>query len=786
MELLRLVGLSKYYTSQSSVVMGITNINLTFDKGEFVAITGESGSGKSTLAKVLSGILPYEAGELYIQGEPTSHFDGSDLEEYRRDAIGYISQNYDILEGNTVLENVECALILCGFGKAEAKEKASDILRKVELSEYAERKAAKLSSGQKQRLSIARALAKPSAILIADEPTGNLDSLNSRKVVELLKKASEDRLVIIVTHEFSEVEDLVTRRITLAEGAVVSDRRFVYSAPTEEKRSEQRKEKTDGKATDKKPKLPLFVAAMLTKARPVFSSIICVLLALTTVLTFVFLGSFTVALDDTSTKIYSSKAFMNPDPERLMVMRADHSLFTEEDYAAIADIRRVASLERYGYATDMSYYYKKDVDYRINTQFVNGPNYHPAFNPTDIHIVNTVEFLAGESYMRSLPSGDSFKITEGTAPADIYEVVSADRSHNIGDRITVYFKNEKNWNMSAYIALNLKVVGKTSFGEGLYFSDELTVALSGAMEDYKPSRQSAWQEKSYVFLPYDEEALNISFYRDSDGYIRDKNGDRVDTEKVEAPEENISFKGNFALYPSVSVDSKSLIGEDFGVRGVDYKKYFFNCEGVFESSYERFIVTDRATFDAATKIEAQNQVAVYIKDYAYTDRVMDKLADCGYLALSPYRLGATEVDTDLATERIVTLAVSLAAFILSLVLQLILLKTLFGTLSESLNRMSNIGLTAATAYKAVLLMLLAFTLVGELVGGGAVLLLHSLGVARVTAIVKYLDGFAIALLFLVHFLLTALCSFGVISTLKKNVFYREKRVNDLDMGKEGA
>ena len=196
MSVLKLENLSKYYTSKSSVVMGLTNINLSFDIGEFVAVTGESGSGKSTLAHVLGGILPYESGELYINGEPTSHYDGADLECYRRDTVGFISQSYGILAGNTVLDNVISTLRLCGLEKEEALSRAEEILEEVELSAFRSRRAAKLSSGQKLRLSIARALAKPSKIIIADEPTGNLDRENSDKVVSLLKRASRDKLVI--------------------------------------------------------------------------------------------------------------------------------------------------------------------------------------------------------------------------------------------------------------------------------------------------------------------------------------------------------------------------------------------------------------------------------------------------------------------------------------------------------------------------------------------------------------------------------------------------------------
>ena len=132
MELLRLENLSKYYTSQSSVVMGLTNINLSFSAGEFVAVTGESGSGKSTLAHVLGGILPYESGELYVEGKPTSHYDDSDRENYRKDKIGFISQSYGILEGNTVLENIESALLFYGMNKEDSHTRALEVLQDAE------------------------------------------------------------------------------------------------------------------------------------------------------------------------------------------------------------------------------------------------------------------------------------------------------------------------------------------------------------------------------------------------------------------------------------------------------------------------------------------------------------------------------------------------------------------------------------------------------------------------------------------------------------------------------
>lgn len=218
-----LENISKYYTSGQSVVMGLQGVSLEFALGEFVVITGESGSGKSTLAKLIAGILPYESGEVSINGKPTSHYGLPDWEQYRIDRISFISQNYDILPGCTVIENVVSALILTGMDKTRAKGRAEEILTEVELLDKKKRRAAKLSSGQKQRLSIARALAKPASILIADEPTGNLDEENTLNICTLLRQISKTSLVVMVTHEEQIARFFADRIITLSDGRVAAD-----------------------------------------------------------------------------------------------------------------------------------------------------------------------------------------------------------------------------------------------------------------------------------------------------------------------------------------------------------------------------------------------------------------------------------------------------------------------------------------------------------------------------------------------------------------------------------
>ena len=223
MPFIQLCDIGKIYASEGSVAVGIRSVNLSFDKGEFVAITGQSGSGKSTLLNVISGMDTYEEGEMYVEGEPTSHFVQQDYEEYRKEYISFIFQDYNIIESFTVLQNVELALMHID-NPAQRREKALELLTRVGMEKHLRHRGSQLSGGQKQRTVIARALAKDSPVILADEPTGNLDSKTSHEILELLHEASRDKLVIVVTHNFEDVEPYATRHIRIFDGSVEFDR----------------------------------------------------------------------------------------------------------------------------------------------------------------------------------------------------------------------------------------------------------------------------------------------------------------------------------------------------------------------------------------------------------------------------------------------------------------------------------------------------------------------------------------------------------------------------------
>ena len=177
--MLRLKNVSKFYYNKGVVASGFSKINLNLNMGEFVVITGESGSGKSTLLNVISGLDSYEEGEMYINGEETSYYSDNDFEEYRKKYIANIFQNFNLVNSYTVYQNIELIYLVNNLDKTNMKEEINTLIDKVGLTKYKNTKAAKLSGGQKQRVAIARALAKNTPIIVADEPTGNLDSSNN-------------------------------------------------------------------------------------------------------------------------------------------------------------------------------------------------------------------------------------------------------------------------------------------------------------------------------------------------------------------------------------------------------------------------------------------------------------------------------------------------------------------------------------------------------------------------------------------------------------------------------
>ena len=228
--MIELHNVSKFYSNKDTVSTGFSKVDLNLDMGEFVVITGESGSGKSTLLNVISGLDSYEEGELFIAGEDTSGYRTEDYERYRKKYIGNIFQDFNLVNSYTVYQNVELSMMLSGMPRSEQKQNIPEYIEMVDMTAYTKTKASKLSGGQKQRGAIARALAKNAPVIVADEPTGNLDSASAEKVMETLHRISKDRLVVIVTHNYEQAAPYVTRKITMHDGRIIEDKKLQPAA----------------------------------------------------------------------------------------------------------------------------------------------------------------------------------------------------------------------------------------------------------------------------------------------------------------------------------------------------------------------------------------------------------------------------------------------------------------------------------------------------------------------------------------------------------------------------
>lgn len=454
--MLKLENLSKYYHNQN-VVLGLRKINLEFKIGEFIAITGESGSGKSTLLNVISGMDSYEEGELYINGEETSYFDESDWEEYRKNSVGFIFQNFNLIDSYSVLENVEAAMIVQGIEHKERIKKAKEIIHKVGLSNRIKHRATKLSGGEKQRLAIARALAKNTKLIVADEPTGNLDSVSGKKILELLHEISKDKLVIIVTHNYEEVEPYVTRKIRLFDGEVVEDKTFILPNSTNSDKKIQEKDVA-------LYKMALTFALHNIKAQPKKTFFMLLVTLATVFFVFIIYGAYSFNLDDNSRGYDRYEKYFNIYENRLLVTKkldedGNKVPLTNEDNNYFSGLDDVDFIIEYDLALDPYIY--------INIS-------------NDNEIYNSI----GDLNLRDIRELTSDDLKAGRLPNNEKEVVIGNLyGYNYEELIKSI--NEKPHSISAFYDLphlnqqmhlsDLKVVGigKDDIDQGIYAGKEV-------------------------------------------------------------------------------------------------------------------------------------------------------------------------------------------------------------------------------------------------------------------------------------------------------------------------
>ena len=254
--MLELKNITKDYVSGDSTVQALKGISIEFRKSEFVSILGQSGCGKTTLLNIIGGLDRYTSGDLIINGKSTKKFKDKDWDAYRNYSVGFVFQNYNLIPHQTILSNVELALTISGVSREERKERAIKALEAVGLKEQIHKKPNQLSGGQMQRVAIARALVNNPDIILADEPTGALDTKTSVQIMEILKEISKDKLIVMVTHNPELAEKYSTRIVRILDGVITDD-----SKPFTE---EDRKNEKDAKAKDGRTSMKFFTALRLS------------------------------------------------------------------------------------------------------------------------------------------------------------------------------------------------------------------------------------------------------------------------------------------------------------------------------------------------------------------------------------------------------------------------------------------------------------------------------------------------------------------------------------------
>lgn len=663
-ELIRLTDVSKSYYSAAGVTQALRMINLSFQQGEFVAVTGESGSGKSTLLSVIGGILPFDDGEMTVYGDETFKYDAADWEEYRRNRIGFVFQDYSLVGHFTVLENVVTGMLARGIPAPEAEKKAESYLALTGLSELASHKASELSSGQKQRLSIARAIAKETGIILADEPTGNLDADTGEEIMKLLSDLSKDRLVIMVTHNREQALRYVTREIRINDGQVVADTKPCENAPDEGReaagtadvKSETHAEPAEYIARhdllNDKGRIILFFAFMLVMS--LLSSVLIMEIAATN--------------DDIYTRNYTKDAFPREDATRLVVKRNNGKEFDEESLKALKKIWETDSVDTCDYANDFNYYLKQGEDY----EFLYSVRRHQT---GDDEIVRP-DFKKNDNFVRSITSLSKKDIAAGKITDDMYGIIidSSDESL-IGEKYTMYFRDDALWGADEYACADLTVTGITGGNSGqAYFSEKFSDMLGAHMDSGKFRLYYNWNNRNNdydnknEFIPVIAPDLTGNEVRLSGrlGYSR--------------PQGELPFH----FIDETGADSEEKVN--------------VLTEGSRQSA--KVMEVSSELFNRYYKA-SHTQASLYIKSYAYTDKVLKKLSKKGFTGVSTYRVSMGSYDMELVKNRMLVRLICFGGLIIIFLMAAVIFSRLLRFYTNEYRTLNFIGIRMSTLVNAV-------------------------------------------------------------------------------------
>lgn len=672
---IKLQNISKYYYSETAVTQALQGINLEFRMGEFVAITGESGSGKSTLLRIISGMDTFDDGELYVDGQPTFQYDEDDWEEYRRTKIGFVFQDYSLIGHYTAKENIVSALLIMGVPEKEAGDKAIHYLERVGLSAQRDQRASKLSSGQKQRLSIARALAKDTDIIVADEPTGNLDSETGAQIVKLLRDLSQDHLVIMVTHNYEQVEKYVTRKVRLHDGSLILD--VSENMDTEQKpemsENVDNNEKTSaGKKSESNEErlrdhtIGRIFVRMNAVRQPEKIALFMGFFLAAAIVSFLFIGQLLMNADDIYTKEYSATSFARKDDKRISLRRKDQKFMTKKDIDRLTKMKHVVSVDQYDIVNDINYYFEEGKDYRQEY----GYNRMSTSNEGWLYDSQNVEYVKKDQYMRSSSCLKKSDLAKGSLPKKIDEVVLYDRGkYKVGDTITFFYTSDVLWSSTEnYIQRKMKVSGLLkNKDKQVYFSPEICTMLQSTVTGGKVFYEYAYNQK---LGKYQGQAALWPIVGD---IVKKDNelcvSGAYEAAVYRAEDNDLTLLGQSGLLHIDQYDKDMKSKDVKQIENVETGEKINGCGANFaevsQDIYEKYYRTD------------SRQASVYITSYAKMDHVLKALDKAGYEAVSTLRFGADKYDSDLVQERLRTIGIAVAILLVMMTAEILILRSIF-------------------------------------------------------------------------------------------------------------
>lgn len=752
--MIRLKNVSKYYTSGDKVTMALNNINLTFDDVGFVAVTGESGSGKSTLLNVISGMDTYEDGEVYYGEQETSFFDENDWENYRRNNVSIIYQLYNLIDSYSAYDNIAMVLKMNGnLSDEDIDKRVKESLEKVGILKQAHKKACHLSSGQKQRLGIARALAKDTNVIIADEPTGNLDVENGKAVMKLLHDLSKDRLVIVVTHNYEQAEEFCDRKIRLFDGMVAED---IELNNVEDKKLEADKfvlkEETEKISEVLGKSFKLARKNLLAQPRRMFFNFILILFFVFS--SFMFLGTLAGSVDDTMTKNINTDHFKNVDKTRIIVKKIDGSEISNDDLVALGKLKYISEVDLYDNSADVNYHYMSNKDY------VAGIEYKKVLGQNE----KVVEFLKHENFVKSSYCISEADLAYGRLPEKYDEIVIyAPDDKKLDKDMEIYFSSS-DWGREDFNYLNAKIVGiLKEETEQIFFSKELVYGLNVNISDIDISldiiKKRTKPAEDYVFETEDtirgyltiNDDLKDDEVRISQNYFY-KLKNKEDGSMTEEYNEDAYL---------VSVKTVSLRDQIY-----ETKELELNLSSAGSGSSEGMFEVNTNTFMKIIENEKMIQCSVYIEDYAYMDRVIDSLYDSGYDAISIFKLSALEYNDELLAARMRTLLITGIALVVVFILSIFVIFAMLKMKTKDFIILKGLGVNTSIINKSNYIYNLILAIIALIVTVIAVNVMADMDMVLIKNSTKYMT--------ISYYLLwIAICS--LVSILSAKLFNRTLR-----------